>query len=125
MRDLNFNPGIGLGHLIVHKNKYIGKGYLMVEHESNGKDSIFSRSWNKITLAAAVLLNKNWEVQFKGWIPIVDGKENKDILKYNGIFQVAANYRTDNTTTKQINGSINDKFTAGMPNKTDWSIMLA
>ena len=81
MRDLNFNPGIGLGHLIVHKNKYIGKGYLMVEHESNGKDSIFSRSWNKITLAAAVLLNKNWEVQFKGWIPIVDGKENKDILK--------------------------------------------
>ena len=96
MRDLNFNPGIGLGHLIVHKNKYIGKGYLMVEHESNGKDSIFSRSWNKITLAAAVLLNKNWEVQFKGWIPIVDGKENKDILKYNGIFQVAANYRTDN-----------------------------
>lgn len=56
MCDLNFNPGIGLGHLIVHKNKYIGKGYLMVEHESNGKDSIFSRSWNKITLAAAVLV---------------------------------------------------------------------
>ena len=72
MRDLNFNPGIGLGHLIVHKNKYIGKGYLMVEHESNGKDSIFSRSWNKITLAAAVLLNKNWEVQFKGWIPQIE-----------------------------------------------------
>ena len=41
-------------------------------------------------------MNKNWEVQFKGWIPIVDGGENKDILKYNGIFQVAANYRTDN-----------------------------
>mgnify|MGYP000361651391 CR=1 FL=1 len=67
----------------------------MVEHESNGKDSIFSRSWNKITLAAAVLLIR-LGVQFKGWIPIVDGKENKDILKYNGIFQVAANYRTDN-----------------------------
>ena len=83
MRDLNFNPGIGLGHLIVHKNKYIGKGYLMVEHESNGKDSIFSRSWNKITLAAAVLLNKNWEVQFKGWIPIVDGKENTDNRRFN------------------------------------------
>ena len=71
----------------------------MVEHESNGKDSIFSRSWNKITLAAAVLLNKNWEVQFKGWIPIVDGKENKDILKYNGIFQVAANYQTTGALT--------------------------
>ncbi|EJW97679.1 phospholipase A1, partial [gut metagenome] len=31
-----------------------------------------------------------------GWIPIVDGGENKDILKYNGIFQMAANYRTNN-----------------------------
>ena len=96
MRDLNFNPGIGLGHLIIRKNKYIGKAYVMVEHESNGRDSIKNRSWNKLTLGAAVLLNKNWEVQFKGWIPVIDGKENDDILKYNGIFQVAANYRTDN-----------------------------
>ena len=96
MRDLNFNPGIGLGHLIIRKNKYMGKAYVMVEHESNGRDSIENRSWNKLTLGAAVLLNKNWEVQFKGWIPVIDGKENDDILKYNGIFQVAANYRTDN-----------------------------
>lgn len=96
MRDLNFNPGIGLGRLIIRKNKYIGKAYVMVEHESNGRDSIENRSWNKLTLGAAVLLNKNWEVQFKGWIPVIDGKENDDILKYNGIFQVAANYRTDN-----------------------------
>ena len=96
MRDLNFNPGIGLGRLIMRKNKYIGKAYVMVEHESNGRDSIENRSWNKLTLGAAVLLNKNWEVQFKGWIPVIDGKENDDILKYNGIFQVAANYRTDN-----------------------------
>lgn len=96
MRDLNFNPGIGLGHLIIRHNKYIGKAYVMIEHVSNGKDSIDNRSWNKLTLAAAVLLNKNWEVQFKGWIPVIDGKENDDILKYNGIFQVAANYRTDN-----------------------------
>lgn len=96
MRDLNFNPGIGLGHLIIRHNKYIGKSYVMIEHESNGKDSIDSRSWNKLTLATALMLNKNWEVQFKGWIPVIDGKENDDILKYNGIFQVAANYRTDN-----------------------------
>ena len=33
MKDLNFNPGIGLGHLIVYRNKCIGKGYLMLEHE--------------------------------------------------------------------------------------------
>lgn len=96
MRDLNFNPGIGLGHLIIHHNKYIGKGYLMIEHESNGRDSTESRSWNRITLATAVVLSNNVEVQFKIWAPIVDGKYNKDLLKYNGIFQLAANYRTDN-----------------------------
>ena len=96
MRDLNFNPGIGLGHLIIHHNKFIGKGYLMLEHESNGKDSTASRSWNKVTFATAIVLNKNWEAQFKTWIPIVDGKYNKDLLKYNGIFQMAANFRTDN-----------------------------
>ena len=92
MKDLNFNPGIGLGHLIVYHNK----GYLMLEHESNGKDSTASRSWNKVTFAVAITLSPNWEAQFKTWIPIVDGENNKDLLKYNGIFQVAANYRTDN-----------------------------
>lgn len=96
MRDLNFNPGIGLGHLIIRHNKYIGKAYLMLEHESNGRDSIDSRSWNKITLSCALVLNGNWETQFKTWIPIIDGENNKDILKYNGIFQFAVNYRTCN-----------------------------
>lgn len=96
MRDLNFNPGIGLGHLIVHKNKYIGKAYLMLEHESNGKDSIDSRSWNKVSFFGSVILNKNWELQAKTWIPIIDSDNNRDILKYNGIFQIGLNYRTNN-----------------------------
>lgn len=61
-----------------------------------GKDSTASRSWNKVTFAVAITLSPNWEAQFKTWIPIVDGENNKDLLKYNGIFQVAANYRTDN-----------------------------
>ena len=67
MRDLNFNPGIGLGHLIVHKNKYIGErlfdGRARVE---TVKIASSPEVGIKITLAAAVLLNKNWEVQFKG-----------------------------------------------------------
>lgn len=96
MRDMNFNPGIGVGHLIVYKNEYVGKGYVMLEHESNGKDSISSRSWNKVTFAVAIDLTRNLQAQFKTWIPIIDGGNNKDILKYNGIFQVAANYRTNN-----------------------------
>lgn len=95
MRDLNFNPGIGFAHLIIHKNKYIGKAYLLFEHESNGKDSIYSRSWNRVTLSGSLLINKNWEAQVKAWIPIVDGKNNRDIVKYCGYMQLAANYMTD------------------------------
>ncbi len=103
MRDMNFNPGIGLGHLIVYKDNYIGKGYLMLEHESNGKDSLDSRSWNKLTLCASVMLNKNWETQFRIWAPIIDSGNNKDILKYNGLFQMGATFRTDN---KRLNASV-------------------
>lgn len=96
IRDLNFNPGLGIGHLIIHKNRYIGKAYLMAEHESNGKDSIDSRSWNKISLSAVVMLNRNFDVQGKVWYPIIDGRHTKDILKYNGLFQLGSNYHTNN-----------------------------
>lgn len=94
--DMNFNPGIALGHLIIHNNKYVGRSYLMLEHESNGKDSLASRSWNKITLGATYRLTNNFEVQGKIWAPIVDGQNNKDILKYNGLAQTSFCYQTDN-----------------------------
>lgn len=103
MRDMNFNPGIGLGHLIIYKDNYIGKGYLMIEHESNGKDSIFSRSWNKVTLCASVMINQNWETQFRIWAPIVDSDNNRDLLKYTGIVQFGTTYRTDD---KRFNASV-------------------
>lgn len=87
MTDLNFNPGIGLTKPLFVKNRYIGKMSLIVEHESNGRDSIQSRSWNKISLAANIYVTPNLMVHGKVWIPIVDGENNRDLLKYAGIFQ--------------------------------------
>lgn len=87
MRDLNFNPGIGLSKLLIVKDRLIGKATLMVEHESNGRDSVDSRSWNKISLSAAIFLGSQFMIHGKYWIPIVDGQNNKDILKYSGIYQ--------------------------------------
>lgn len=87
MTDLNFNPGIGLTKPLFIKNRYIGKMSLIVEHESNGRDSIQSRSWNKISLAANIYVTPNLMVHGKVWIPIVDGENNRDLLKYAGIFQ--------------------------------------
>ena len=100
MLDLNFNPGVGIGHLIIRKNQYVGMSYLMLEHESNGKDGEKSRSWNKVTLGATYHMTKNFEVQGKIWVPIVDGENNKDILKYNGLAQTAFCYQTDNQRLK-------------------------
>lgn len=48
--ETNYNPTLGLGHNFI-KNKWIaGRVFLQFEHESNGRDSIWSRSWNKISL---------------------------------------------------------------------------
>ena len=95
MRDMNFNPAIGLGHLIIRKNRYIGKTLIMLEHESNGKDSIMSRSWNKLSFGINLMLSDNVDIQTKLWIPIVDGKNNRDIVRYNGIGHFGINYHTD------------------------------
>lgn len=103
MHDMNFNPGIGLGHLIIHRNNYVGNAFLMLEHESNGKDGEASRSWNKVSLGCNLLLVRNLEMYFKTWIPIIDSENNRDILKYNGLAQVALNYRKPN-----------NRFNAGM-----------
>ena len=85
--DLNFNPGIGISKYIIVKNRLLGKVTLMAEHESNGRDGIASRSWNKVSLAGEAYISPYLMAHAKYWIPIVDGQYNRDILKYMGIFQ--------------------------------------
>lgn len=96
MTDLNFNPGIGLTKPIFQNNRFIGKVTLMLEHESNGRDSIQSRSWNKVSVAAGIFIDPNLMVHGKVWLPIVDGKENKDILEYCGMYQMGVQFISDN-----------------------------
>ncbi|MDE6384157.1 MAG: phospholipase A [Paramuribaculum sp.] len=96
MTDLNFNPGIGLVKPLFVKNRYIGKLQLLLEHESNGRDGVKSRSWNKVSLGASIMIDPNFIVHGKFWIPIVDGAENRDILDYCGIYQVGTSYFTPN-----------------------------
>lgn len=88
MSDLNFNPGIGWSKPIFVKDRYCGKLTLILEHESNGRDGEASRSWNKVSLAGSAYVTDWLAVHAKYWIPIVDGANNKDILKYSGIFHM-------------------------------------
>ena len=90
--DLNFNPGIGVQNLVVYNGKLVGNGTVMLEHESNGRDGEASRSWNKVSVSYAAVIDPRLEVYGKTWIPIIDGQQNKDILKYCGIFQVGSQF---------------------------------
>jgi phospholipase A1 len=103
MTDLNFNPGIGLTRPLFVKDKFIGKATLMLEHESNGRDGDESRSWNKISLAANVIVDPNVMIHGKAWIPIIDGQNNKDILDYCGLYQSGIQILSNNR-----------RFTAGI-----------
>ena len=94
--DLNFNPGIGVQHLVVHNGKLVGHATIMLEHESNGRDGEASRSWNKVSFGYAAVIDPRMEVYAKAWIPIIDGQQNKDILKYSGIFQMGTQYISSN-----------------------------
>lgn len=96
MTDLNFNPGIGLAKPLFVKNRFVGKMMLMLEHESNGKDGPASRSWNKVTLGANVMIDPTLMVHGKVWLPIIDGQNNKDILDYCGIYQMGLSYMAPN-----------------------------
>lgn len=92
MTDLNFNPGIGITKNIFSKGRYIGKVSLIAEHESNGRDSVESRSWNRLSLAGNILIDRSIMLHMKVWLPWVDGQNNTDLLDYYGIYQMGINY---------------------------------
>lgn len=87
MTDLNFNPGVGLAKPFFSDNRYIGKAFVVFEHESNGRDGDISRSWERLSFGANILIDQNLMVHGKFWIPWADGMHNRDITKYCGIFQ--------------------------------------
>ncbi len=114
MHDFVFNPGIGLSKPLFSKDRFIGKATLLIEHESNGRDGVESRSWNRISLGASIMID-NWiTVHGKVWIPIVDGENNRDILKYAGLWSNGVTINTPNkkfffgvTLTKRAGWNLN------------------
>ncbi len=94
--DINFNPTIGLGKALAYNNRFLGTISFQVEHESNGRDGDESRSWNKISFSTLLLMDNNWTVQGKLWVPLVDGENNRDIVCYKGFAHFAVDYNTNN-----------------------------
>lgn len=111
MTDLNFNPGVGLTKPLFVKDRFIGKLSLILEHESNGRDGEASRSWNRVSFSSSIMVDPNFVVSAKVWIPIIDGENNRDILKYCGIYQFGWQFQSSNrklslgvTLTKRMSG---------------------
>ncbi len=92
--DNNYNPGLTLARPIVHNNQLIGAGAISIEHESNGLDSISSRSWNFINFSGVYFYNDNFSVQGKFWTGILS-KDNKELFRYRGNGLIALNYRNN------------------------------
>ena len=87
-RDTNYNPGVGLAKVILHKNRLLGVAFMQIKHESNGREKEESRSWNYLSLAAKYYINPQFNISGEFWIPYVDGDNNKDLLDYKGLGQI-------------------------------------
>jgi phospholipase A1 len=98
-RDTNFNPGIGFGrYLISDDNNYMGSVFLQLEHESNGKDSLDSRSWDFASISGKYYFNDKLFFRAKVWLPLVLLMENTntDLLTYKGYGNFSVDFRTNN-----------------------------
>ncbi|MCD7933384.1 MAG: phospholipase A [Tannerellaceae bacterium] len=116
-RDINFNPGLGVGKYLIKDNKLIGATFIQIEHESNGKDGEESRSWNYLSVSVKFFINTHFTTHVKLWAPYVDGGENKDLIRYRGIGTVSANYLSPNTLW-WISGELNPRKGFGNVNTT-------
>lgn len=87
--EINFNPGIGLGKPVFNKNGQIfGLAELKFEHESNGRDSLDSRSWNRVTGAFHTPLGRRTLLSVKAWAPVAYKENHPDILDYVGLGEI-------------------------------------
>lgn len=82
--ETNYNPSIGIGRILIIKNKLISFSALTFDHESNGRDSIYSRSWNRIIGNFILPISKNNIIGLKVWIPFSYKTDNPDLLEYVG-----------------------------------------
>lgn len=85
--EINFNPGAGLGKLLFKDGELLGSLALQVEHESNGRDSIQSRSWNFVSGSYTMIVTPQTVLQLKAWLPFLYKRDNPDLIDYVGYTQ--------------------------------------
>ncbi|MEQ6886278.1 phospholipase A [Salicola sp. Rm-C-2C1-2] len=100
-REINFEPEIFLTHDLDWE---LGPGQLELitigyNHESNGREEPFSRSWNRIK-AGAVYRTDNWTLTLEPWYRLKPSRaedDNPDIDRYLGYGEFNAVYNPAGT----------------------------
>lgn len=90
--EINFNPALGLIRPYNSKSGLQGYATFMLEHESNGRDSSQSRSWNFLSFGFRQSLSTRLQVNAKIWLPFAYKEDNPDLIHYIGYGQLGASY---------------------------------
>jgi phospholipase A1/A2 len=91
--ESNYNPSLGLFKFIRLKNR-LASTSLTWEHESNGRDSIFSRSWNFFNASFTFPLKKNFFLDASARLPYDYKGDNPDLPKFVGAFSVGVHWKS-------------------------------
>ncbi|WP_347157310.1 phospholipase A [Pontibacter chitinilyticus] len=91
-KEINFHPALGLGKLLLHDGELVGALALQVEHESNGQDTIGSRSWNFVSFSYSGVLSPRSIITLKAWYPFLYKGDNPDLISYIGYGEAKYTY---------------------------------
>ncbi|HSC55209.1 MAG TPA: phospholipase A [Phnomibacter sp.] len=84
-RETNYNPGLMVVRPLYKNNRLKGAMAFSFEHESNGRDSIYSRSWNYLAFAYSKVVSERLICGLKVWLPFINPTEgNPDLIDYIG-----------------------------------------
>ncbi len=107
-RETNYQPEIFWSNILDDENRLWGDEMVFVigaEHQSNGRSTLLSRSWNRI-YANFIWEQNNMVFSLKPWYRLPEdrkeevgqasGDDNPDIHKYMGYFEFSGVYRYEN-----------------------------
>ena len=134
-QEVNFNPGIGFGKpLFNNGDKLVGLTEFKIEHESNGRDSIYSRSWNSISLSYHTRISKKTLLSIKTWFPFSYKSDNPKLIKYIGYGEINLVHNISNDLQLELNakkgnqwnwkGSLRSRLIYSIAKRTNQYIML-
>ncbi|MGI9526217.1 MAG: phospholipase A [Weeksellaceae bacterium] len=92
-KEINFNPGVAIAKPFWKKDGHLTSILeLKAMHESNGRDSIYSRSWNRISASYKQSFTEKLQAELKVWTPVMSLSDNPDIMQYMGYGELIVDY---------------------------------